>query len=60
MIVLFGATAGIIVLPVEIATLYFAFLQTIIGVNNVIMNMEDTMMNKNKMESGTHGAVQVF
>lgn len=49
-----------IVLPVEIGTLYCTYLQVLLGINNVIMVMGDAMMKKNKMESGTHGAVRVF
>lgn len=55
-----GAIGAIIVLPVEIGTLYLTFLQVALGIDNVIMMMEDKMMKKNKMESGTHGAVRVF
>ena len=57
---LFGAVGAVIVLPVEIGALFLAFLQVVLGVNDVIMMMEDTRMKKNKMESGTHGAVRVF
>jgi len=49
-----------IVLPVEIGTLFLAFLQVVLGVNDVIMVMEDTKMKEDKMESGTHEAVRVF
>ena len=59
-IVLFGAVGAVIVLPVEIGTLFLTFLQVVLGVNDVIMMMEDTRMKKNKMESSTHGAVRVF
>ena len=59
-IVLFGAIRAMIVLPVEIGTLFLAFLQVVLGVNDVIMVMEDTKMKEDKMESGTHEAVRVF
>ena len=59
-IVLFIAILAMIVLPVEIGALFLTFLQVILGVNDVIMMMEETTMKKNKMESGTHGAVRVF
>lgn len=48
------------VLPVEMGSLFLTFLQVILGVNDVIMMMEETAMKKNKMESGTHGAVRVY
>ena len=50
---LFLAIWAMTVLPVDIGTLTLAFLQVILGVNDVIMTMEDTTMKKNKMESGT-------
>ena len=60
-IILFGAIGAMIVLPVEIGALYLTFLQVVLSVNDVVLvMMEDTTMNKNKMESGTHGAVRVF
>ena len=60
-IILFGAIGAMIVLPAEIGALYLTFLQVVLSVNDVVMvMMEDTKMNKNKMESGTHGAVRVF
>lgn len=60
-VVLLGASLGVIALPAEIGALYCTYLQVILGVNSMLMdNMEVTMMKRNMMESGTHGAVRVF